>query len=74
MLNSLKFLTAQNPLFIIFSLNFVMSHNHYKLSSRYQINEEHISDGINTFHNDDYINPTAMTQIFRVSKDSTLKP
>ncbi len=62
-----KSLTAQSPLFVTFPLNFVTSHNHHKMSSRYQITEERISDTINVFHNGDYTNLTAAARAFGVS-------
>lgn len=62
-----KSLTAQNLLFIIYLPNFITLHNYYKMSFRYQITEDRISDVINAFYNGDYTNPIAAARVFGIS-------
>lgn len=61
---------AQNLLFIIFLLNFIILYNNYKISFRYQITEKYIIDAIYAFYafyNHDYINLILIILLFEIN-------
>lgn len=66
-LDGSKLLTDENLLFINFPLNFIMFDNHNKIYPKYQITENYISDTINVFYNNDYINSIVAIQAFEAS-------